>query len=65
MKILEKICLFFTILGAFNWGLVGLFKFNLVTFIFKPDSIITNIIYSVIGLCGIISISTLIKKTSD
>ena len=30
MKILQKICLVFTIIGAINWGLIGLFNFNLV-----------------------------------
>ena len=40
MEIIYKICLVFTILGAVNWGLVGLFDFNLVTAIFEAGSMI-------------------------
>ena len=35
METLEKIALIFTIIGALNWGLIGLFDFNLVNFLFK------------------------------
>ena len=45
METLQKICLVITIIGAVNWGLIGLFDFNLVTFIFGADSIIPRIIY--------------------
>ena len=44
MEAIYKICLFFTILGALNWGLIGLFDFNLVTTIFEEGSIIVKII---------------------
>ncbi len=56
MEIIYKICLFFTVLGALNWGLIGLFDFNLVTTIFEEGSIIVKIIYILIGLCGLIDI---------
>ena len=45
MVTLQKICLFLTIIGAINWGLIGLFDFNLVTFIFGDASVLTKIVY--------------------
>lgn len=60
METLQKICLALTIIGALNWGLVGLFDFNLVNAMFGVDSIITNVIYSLVALAGIINIGLLI-----
>jgi len=59
MEIVYKICLVFTIIGAINWGLVGLFDFNLVTAIFESGSIIVKVIYTIIGICGLVSIGVL------
>ena len=42
--------------GALNWGLIGLFDFNLVTTLFEEGSIIVKVIYTLIGLCGLIDI---------
>lgn len=56
MNILQKIALVFTIVGGINWGLVGLFDFNLVTAIFGVGSIMTTIIYVVIAIAAIINI---------
>lgn len=61
MEILQKICLVITIIGAVNWGLIGLFDFNLVTFIFGADSIIPRIIYSLVGITGLINIGLLFE----
>jgi len=58
MESLQKICLVFTIIGAIVWGLIGFFDFNLVTWIFG-DSIIANIIYIIVGICGLINIGLL------
>ena len=60
METLQKICLALVIIGALNWGLVGLFDFNLVNSLFGVDSIMTNVIYSLIALSGIINIGLLI-----
>lgn len=60
MNILQKIALVLIIIGALNWGLVGIFKFDLVAFIFDNLSpVITRIIYSLVGIAGLISISSL------
>lgn len=56
MNILQKICLAFTILGGLNWGMVGLFDFNLVTAIFGADSIMSKIVYVIIAICAIVNI---------
>lgn len=59
MEILQKICLVLTIIGAINWGLIGLFDFNLVTAIFEAGSVMTKIIYSLVGISGLVSIGIL------
>ena len=58
METLQKICLVFTIIGAIVWGLIGFFDFNLVTWIFG-ESIISRIIYIIVGICGLINIGIL------
>ncbi len=60
MQTLQKICLGLTIVGAINWGLVGLFNFNLVEAIFGVDALLTKLIYSFVGLAGIINIGLLL-----
>ncbi len=61
METLQKIALTLTIIGAINWGLVGLFDFDIVLAIFGDESIISNLIYSLIGLAGIINIGLLLS----
>ncbi len=56
MKIALRIALIFTIVGAINWGLIGLFDFNLVTLIFGEKSMLTRLVYIIVGLCGLINI---------
>jgi len=58
MEGLQKICLVFTIIGAIVWGIIGFFNLNLVSLIFG-DSIISNIIYIIVGICGLINIGLL------
>jgi len=58
METLQKICLFFTIIGAIVWGIIGIFNVNIVTLIFG-ESIISNIIYIIVGVCGLINIGLL------
>ncbi len=56
MKTLQKVALALTIIGAINWGLIGLFKFNLVETLFGINTMLTRIIYSIVGICGLINI---------
>lgn len=59
METLQKIALVFTIIGALNWGLIGLLDFNLVTTIFGIDSVLTTIVYIIVGIAGVINIGLL------
>lgn len=59
MEILQKSCLVITIIGAINWGLIGLFNFNLVEYIFGVDSAFSTIIYILVGITGLINIGIL------
>lgn len=66
MNILQKIALVLVIIGALNWGLVGIFKFDLVSFIFDNlSTVVTRIIFSLVGIAGIITISTLFTHDND
>ncbi|MBQ8659793.1 MAG: DUF378 domain-containing protein [Bacilli bacterium] len=56
MELIKKIALALTIIGAINWGLIGVLEFNLVTALIK-STMISNIIYIIIGICALISIS--------
>lgn len=56
MEIIKKIALVLTIIGALNWGLIGLFNLNLVTLLIK-SALINNIIYIIIGIASLISIA--------
>lgn len=56
MKVLYNIALSLVIIGAINWLLVGIFKFDLVATIFGSMTAITRIIYSLVGISGLISL---------
>jgi len=59
MKVIDTIALILIIIGAINWGLVGLFNFNLVDAIFGAMSIISRIIYILVGISGLWGIKLL------
>ncbi len=62
MKIVDRIALLLTIIGALNWGSIGLFKFDIVAWIFNgTDSMISRIIYTLVGLAGLWCISLLFR----
>lgn len=56
-RFLDYLCLTLVILGAINWGLVGFFQFNLVSFLFGEMTLLARIIYAVIGIAGLYIIS--------
>lgn len=64
MKALNGIALTLVIIGSINWLLVGLFKFNLVDAIFGSLSVLTRIIYIIVGIAGLWSIA-FYSKLSD
>ena len=53
MKIIDKIALVLIIIGAINWGLIGLFKFDLVAAIFGNMTLLSRIVYSLVGVSGL------------
>ena len=56
MKILNYTALTLVIVGALNWLLIGLFQFNLVDTLFGDGSVLSRIVYSLVGLAGLYSI---------
>ncbi len=52
-KVMDYAALTLVIIGALNWGLVGFLDFNLVSYLFGAGSIISRIIYGVVGVAGI------------
>ncbi len=62
MKIIDTIALILIIIGAINWGLVGIFNFNLVEAIFGGISIITRIIYILVGISGLWGIKLIFDR---
>lgn len=57
---MNTLALILVIIGAFNWGLIGLFKFDLVSSLFGGStSIISRIIFTLVGIAGIYSIKFL------
>ena len=66
MMIVNKIALLLIIVGALNWGLVGLFSFDLVAWIFGGSAaIMSRIIYTIIALAGVWSISMLFMDDTE
>ena len=64
MKVLNFIVLTLVIIGALNWLLVGLINFNLVDTLFGAGSVLAKIIYIIVGIAGIWSLS-FYNKVSD
>lgn len=61
MNTLYKITLVLAIIGCVNWGLVGIFNFNLVEFLFGDGTILTRIVYAIVAISGLIDIGILTK----
>ena len=59
----DKICLILAIIGCLNWGLVGLFSFDLVAWIFGgTGALLSRIVYTVVALAGDWCISLLFRN---
>ena len=57
MKLVDNLSLTLVIVGAVNWLLVGIFRFDLVAFLFGDLSWISRIVYTLVGLCGLYLLS--------
>ena len=63
--IIDKLALILTIVGALNWGSIGLFGFDLVAFLGGGQTaIVSRIIYTLVGLAGVWCISLLFRDNS-
>lgn len=61
---LDKISLVLVIIGALNWGAIGIFSFDIVAWIFGGQgAIVSRIIYTLVALAGIWCISLLFRET--
>lgn len=56
METIQKILLGVTIVGAINWGLIGIADFNLVAFIFGDGTLLSRVIYTLVGISGLVNI---------
>ena len=61
MKVIDKIALVLIIIGALNWGLIGIFNFDLVAAIFGDMSVLSRIVYSLVGVSGLWGIKLLFE----
>lgn len=56
MKTLDVIALTLLIIGGLNWGLVGLFNYDVVTALFGVGTMATKIVYAIVGVAGLYSL---------
>ena len=60
-KFLDSFALTIAIIGAVNWGLIGLFRFDLVAFLFGDMSWISRIVYTLVGISGLYLLTFFMK----
>ena len=65
MSTLEWASMVLMIVGGINWGLIGLFSFDLVAALFGPMSAMSRIVYTLVGLAALYSIFTLTRMSSS
>ena len=65
-SLMDTIALILSIIGSINWGLVGIFQFDLVAWLFGGQSaVFSRIIYTLVGLAGIWCISLLFRRGKE
>lgn len=57
MKTLDYIALILVVIGAVNWGLIGFFDFDLVRAIFGDMTLVSRIVYALVGVSGLYALS--------
>ena len=65
MHTLYRIALVIIIIGAINWGMIGIFNINLVSLLFGADTFLTNFVYALVGICGLVSTGILLKPLEE
>ena len=61
ISIIDRLALALVVIGALNWGLIGIFGFNLVSWIFGSVTVLSRLVYILVGLGGIWSLSLLFR----
>lgn len=62
-KMIDKLSLILVVVGALNWGSIGLFQFDIVAWIFGgQDALVSRIIYTLVALAGVWCISLLFRE---
>ena len=59
MKIIDKVAQILVIIGAINWGLIALFRFDLVAAIFGDMTFLARLVYGLVGVSGLWAIRLL------
>ena len=59
METVKLVALVLVIIGALNWGLVGVFDFNLVSALFGLDTALTNLVYILVGLSALVCFASM------
>ena len=62
MRTLDTVALVLIIIGALNWGLIGIFNFNLVETIFGGFNALSRLIYSLVGISGLWGIKLIFDR---
>lgn len=65
MKVINGIVLALIVIGAINWGLIGLFNFNLVTYIFGDFEAISRLVFALVGIAGLWSLTFFGRLSED
>lgn len=58
----DRVALLLTIIGGLNWGSIGVFRFDLVSFAFGADSALSRVVYTLVGLSALWCISMLFRE---
>lgn len=65
MKVIDYIALVLVIVGAINWGLIGFFSFDLVKMLFGDMTILSRIVYALVGISGLYALSFFGRLKND
>ncbi|MBP3301410.1 MAG: DUF378 domain-containing protein [Clostridia bacterium] len=66
MSFLDKLAILLVTVGALNWGSVGLFGFDFVSWLFGgSDALLTRIVFTLVGIAGVWAISLLFRPMRD
>lgn len=66
LKLMDRLALILTIIGAINWGTIGIFRFDIVGWIFNGQgSVVSRIIFTLVGLAGLWCISLLFRPREE